>query len=183
MHEGRLVPWLGFWAVKDQEPGGLRNGVRASRLPWLMCWGGSVTHGVPSAVCPRPLVVSNAKGVDWGGLLPVPGQLTSPVGVDGAGEPRSATAARPFHGRTCDGVRSPMKSQWENGPLQGRTSQVAGVLQAGCPENRPHLCQESRISRGERTASGENLSSGRRHAGWMSENRPHICQESPLSAP
>ena len=38
----------------------------------------------------------------------------------------------------------PVKSQWENGPLQGRTSQVAGAMQAGGSENRPHMCQENR---------------------------------------
>src|SRR5215218_4513835 len=79
------------------------NGVRAARLPWLMCLGGSVTYGVPSATCPPP-VVSNAKHVDRGGFLPDPGQLTSPVGMDddGApGEPRSAAAAISWENLRC----------------------------------------------------------------------------------
>ena len=71
MNEGTLVPWLGFWAVKDQEPGGLRNGVRADQLPWLMC-GAIRHHGVPSATYPQPPVVANAKHVDPGDFCPIP---------------------------------------------------------------------------------------------------------------
>src|SRR5215213_4840525 len=163
MNEGTLVPWRGFWAVKDQEPGGLPMACGPAPLADVL--GGSVTYGVPSATCPPP-VVANAKHVDRGGFLPDPGQLTSPVGMDDDGapgeppgrpashpdhaeppRPRRATRApasrarppRPFHGRTCDVVRSPRE-----------------------------------ISRGERTTSGENLSSGRRLAGWGSENA-HTC--------
>src|SRR5215217_9502282 len=96
MNEGTLVPWLGFWAVKDQAPGGLRNGVRAARLRWLMCWE-IRHHGVPSAICPQPPVVSNAKHVDRGGFLPDPGQLTSPVGRDDDRRTQWRTGRPPGH--------------------------------------------------------------------------------------
>ena len=144
------------------------NGVSASRLPWLMCWGGSVTHGVPSAICPRPSVVSNAERVDRGGLLPDPGQLTSPVGVDGDGAPGSAPAARPAT-RSPASFGSPASHARPPRPFRGRTCDV--------------VRSPREISRGERTTSGENLSSGRRLAGWMSENRPHRCQESQFAGP
>jgi hypothetical protein len=75
----------------------------------------------------------------------------------------------------------PVKSQGENGPLQGRTSQVAGVLQAGDLRTGRTGVRRADISGGERTTSGENPSSGRRLAGWMSENHPHVCQESRLA--
>jgi hypothetical protein len=40
----------------------------------------------------------------------------------------------------------PVKSQWENGPLQGRTSQVAGVLRAGGPGTARTCVRRAEIS-------------------------------------
>src|SRR5215218_287061 len=204
MNEGTLVPWLGFSGLSRTRNLVDCQGRACGPAPLADVLGGSVTYGVPSATRPPP-VVSKAKHVDRGGFLPDPGQLTSPVGMDDDGAPgeppgrptshpapasppvpaeppgrRRATLGRRGHfiGEPAKWSVLPVKSQGENGPLQGRTSQVAGALQAGCPRTARTCVRRAEISRGERTTSGENLSSGRRLAGWMSANRPHLCQES-----
>src|SRR5215218_8153291 len=168
MNEGTLVPWLGFSGLSRTRNLVDCQGRACGPAPLADVLGGSVTYGVPSATCPPP-VVSNAKHVDRGGFLPDPGQLTSPVGMDDDRRTRWRTGPRPatrgrrraalgrrghFMGEPAKWSVLPVKSQGENGPLQGRTSQVAGALQAGDLRTARTGVRRAEISGGERTASG-----------------------------